>query len=113
MNNRVRVFRPPGERLNPAFDLQRHTALTAGVMVWGAIAYNTLSALVMICGIMTAQRYGQDILQSHMLPLMQRLPGAIFQHDNARPHIARVSQDYLRTVTTFPLPTRLPDLSPI
>ncbi|GFU52125.1 uncharacterized protein TNCV_3066831 [Trichonephila clavipes] len=27
---------------------------------------------------MTAQRYVHDILQPHVLPLMQRLPGAIF-----------------------------------
>ncbi|GFY21954.1 transposable element Tcb2 transposase [Trichonephila clavipes] len=33
-DNRVRVGRPRGERLNPAFALQRHTTLTAGVMVW-------------------------------------------------------------------------------
>ncbi|GFT94365.1 uncharacterized protein TNCV_2391501 [Trichonephila clavipes] len=33
---------------------------------------------------MTAQRYVHDILQPHALPLMQRLPGAIFQQDNAR-----------------------------
>ncbi|GFU72948.1 transposable element Tcb1 transposase [Trichonephila clavipes] len=32
---------------------------------------------------------------------MKRLSGAIFQQDNARPHTARVSQDCLRTVTTF------------
>ncbi|GFV09795.1 hypothetical protein TNCV_2598501 [Trichonephila clavipes] len=32
-DNRVRVWRPRGERLNPAFALQRHTAPTAGVMV--------------------------------------------------------------------------------
>ncbi|GFU64656.1 uncharacterized protein TNCV_3578901 [Trichonephila clavipes] len=31
-DNRVCVWRPHGERLNPAFALQRHTALTAGVM---------------------------------------------------------------------------------
>ncbi|GFY34251.1 uncharacterized protein TNCV_2505541 [Trichonephila clavipes] len=50
---------------------------------------------------MTAQRYVHDILQPHMLPLMQRLQEAIFQQDNARPHTARVSQDCLRTVTTL------------
>ncbi|GFV95376.1 transposable element Tcb1 transposase [Trichonephila clavipes] len=44
---------------------------------------------------------------------MQRLPGAIFQQDNARPHTARVSQDCPRTVTTLPWPARSPDLSPI
>ncbi|GFV92720.1 transposable element Tcb1 transposase [Trichonephila clavipes] len=44
---------------------------------------------------------------------MQRLPGAIFQQDNARTHTARVSQVYLRTVTTLPWPARSPDLTPI
>ncbi|GFW79354.1 transposable element Tcb2 transposase [Trichonephila clavipes] len=44
---------------------------------------------------------------------MQRLPGVIFQQDNARPHTTRVSQDYLRTFTNLPWPTRSPDLSPI
>ncbi|GFV70203.1 transposable element Tcb1 transposase [Trichonephila clavipes] len=41
---------------------------------------------------------------------MQRLPGATFTQDNARPHTARVSQDCLRTVTTLPWATRSPDL---
>ncbi|GFX81387.1 uncharacterized protein TNCV_142371 [Trichonephila clavipes] len=49
---------------------------------------------------MTTQRYVHDILQPHVLSLMQRLPGAIFQQDNARPHQARVSQYYHHTVTT-------------
>ncbi|GFX17204.1 uncharacterized protein TNCV_2857271 [Trichonephila clavipes] len=42
------------------------------------------------------------MLQPHVLPLMHRLPGAIFEQDNARPHMTRVSQDRLRTVTTIP-----------
>ncbi|GFX20716.1 transposable element Tcb1 transposase [Trichonephila clavipes] len=62
---------------------------------------------------MTAQRCVHDILQPHVLPLMQRLPGAIFQQDNARPHTARLSQDCLHTVTTLHWPARSPDLSPI
>ncbi|GFY23667.1 transposable element Tcb2 transposase [Trichonephila clavipes] len=108
-DTRVRVWRPSAQRLNPAFALQRHTALTAGVMVWGAIAYNTRSPLVLIHGTMTAQRDVHDILQPNVLPLMQRLLGALFQQDNARPHTARVSQVCLRTVTTLPWS----DLSPI
>ncbi|GFX67357.1 transposable element Tcb2 transposase [Trichonephila clavipes] len=40
-DNPVRVWRPHGERLNSAFALQQHTAPTAGVMLWGTIAYNT------------------------------------------------------------------------
>ncbi|GFU48372.1 transposable element Tcb1 transposase [Trichonephila clavipes] len=77
-DNRVRVWRPRGERLNPAFALQRYTTPTAGVMVWGTIAYNKQSPLVLIHGTMTAQRYVHDILQPHVLPLMQRFPGAFF-----------------------------------
>ncbi|GFT67415.1 transposable element Tcb2 transposase [Trichonephila clavipes] len=92
--NRVRVWRPRGERLNPAFALQPlHTTPTAGLMVWGSIAYNTRSPLVLIHGTMTAQWDVHQILQPHVLPLMQRLLGAIFQQDNAGPHTARVSQD--------------------
>ncbi|GFX90510.1 transposable element Tcb2 transposase [Trichonephila clavipes] len=44
---------------------------------------------------------------------MQRLPGAIFQQGNARPHTTKVSKDCLHTLTTLPWPARSPDLSPI
>ncbi|GFT95561.1 transposable element Tcb2 transposase [Trichonephila clavipes] len=109
-DNRVRVWRPRGERLNLAFAFQRHTA---GVMVWGAVSYNIRLPLVLIRGPMTGQRYLHDVLQPHALPLMQRFPGAIFQQDNAQFHTAKVSQDCLHTVTTLPWPARSPDLSPI
>ncbi|GFY23946.1 transposable element Tcb1 transposase [Trichonephila clavipes] len=59
---------------------------------------------------MTAQWYVHDILQPHVL---QRILGAIFQQDNAQPHTARVSQDFLRTASSLPWPSRFPDLSPI
>ncbi|GFW45328.1 transposable element Tcb2 transposase [Trichonephila clavipes] len=52
-----------------------------------------------------------DMLQPHVLSLMQRLPGAIFQQDKVRPHTARVSQDCLHTVTTLSWPARSPYLS--
>ncbi|GFX66084.1 transposable element Tcb2 transposase [Trichonephila clavipes] len=44
---------------------------------------------------------------------MQRLPDAIFQQHNARPHMAGVSQYCLSTVTILPWFVRSPDLSPI
>ncbi|GFV05113.1 transposable element Tcb1 transposase [Trichonephila clavipes] len=61
---------------------------------------------------MTARRHVHDILQLHVLPLMQPLPAAIFRQ-NALPHTARMSQDCLRTVTTLPWFARSLDLSPI
>ncbi|GFU61425.1 transposable element Tcb2 transposase [Trichonephila clavipes] len=60
-----------GARANPdsisavmtivTFVLQRHTAPTAGVIVWGAINYNTRSPLVLVRGTMTAQCRGRII----------------------------------------------------
>ncbi|GFW77298.1 transposable element Tcb2 transposase [Trichonephila clavipes] len=60
-----------------------------------------------------SQRYVHDILQPHVLLLIQLLPGALFQQDNARPHTAMVSQNCLRTVTTLHWPVRSPGLTPI
>ncbi|GFU59425.1 HTH_Tnp_Tc3_2 domain-containing protein [Trichonephila clavipes] len=42
-DNRVRLWRRPSERYNSPLTVLRHTARTAGVMVWGAIAYDSRS----------------------------------------------------------------------
>ncbi|GFX10714.1 transposable element Tcb2 transposase [Trichonephila clavipes] len=62
---------------------------------------------------MTAQRYVRNVLQLSVLPLMQRLPEAISQQVNARPHTAKVSQDCLLTVTIILWPALSPDLPPM
>ncbi|GFU48903.1 transposable element Tcb1 transposase [Trichonephila clavipes] len=59
---------------------------------------------------MRAQWYVHYILQPHVLPLMQRLLGAIF---STILELTRQGGDCLRTVTTLPLPARSPVLSPI
>ncbi|GFV77374.1 transposable element Tc1 transposase [Trichonephila clavipes] len=87
-DNRARVWRRPGERYNSPHTVLSHTARIAGVMVWGIIAYDSRTFL-------------------------NGLPGAIFQQDNARPHTARVPQDFLRHFQTIPRPARSPDLSSI
>ncbi|GFU34379.1 transposable element Tcb2 transposase [Trichonephila clavipes] len=69
--------------------------------------------LVLIRGTMADQWYVHDVLQPHVFSLMQRLLEAIFQKDNARSHMAIVSQDCLRTVITLPWPALSSDLSPI
>ncbi|GFX30488.1 transposable element Tcb2 transposase [Trichonephila clavipes] len=80
-------------------------------MVWGAIAYDSRSTLIVMRGTLTGQHYVDDILQPHVGPFLNGLPGAIFQQDNARPHTARVAQDFLRHFQTLPWPARSPDLS--
>ncbi|GFU66512.1 transposable element Tcb1 transposase [Trichonephila clavipes] len=81
-------------------------------MVWGAIAYNSRSTLIVIRGTLTDPRHADDILLALVGPFLNGLPGAIFQQDNARPHTAIVAQDFLRHFQTFPWPTRPPRFVP-
>ncbi|GFX33492.1 transposable element Tcb2 transposase [Trichonephila clavipes] len=112
-DNRVRVWRRPGERYNSPHTVLRHTARTAGVLVWGAIAYDSWSTLIVMRETLTGQRYVDDILRPHVGNFLNDVPGAILQQDNARPHTARVPQDFLRHFQTLPWPARSPDLSPV
>ncbi|GFV42922.1 transposable element Tcb2 transposase [Trichonephila clavipes] len=48
----------------------RHTARPAGVMVWGAIAYDSRSTLIVMRGTLTGQRYVDDILRPHAVLLL-------------------------------------------
>ncbi|GFX05724.1 DDE_3 domain-containing protein [Trichonephila clavipes] len=82
-------------------------------MVWGIIAYDSRSTLIVMRGTLTGQRYVDDILRPHVGIFLNDLPGAIFQQDNARQHSARVAQDFLCHFQTLPWPARSPDLSPV
>ncbi|GFV73067.1 DDE_3 domain-containing protein [Trichonephila clavipes] len=82
-------------------------------MVWGAIAYDSRSTLIVMHGTLTGQRYVDDILQPHVEPFLNGLPGAISQQDNANPQTTRVAQDFLRHIQTLPWPARSPDLFPV
>ncbi|GFU63914.1 transposable element Tcb2 transposase [Trichonephila clavipes] len=66
------------------------------VRVWRRRAYDSQSTLIVMRGILTGQRYVDDILRPHVGPFLNGLPGAIFQQDNTRPHTARVAQDFLQ-----------------
>ncbi|GFT82840.1 transposable element Tcb1 transposase [Trichonephila clavipes] len=112
-DNRVRVWRRPGERYNSPYTVLRHTARTAGVMVWGVIAYDSRSTLIVMRGTLMGQRYVDDILRPHVGPFLDGFPGAIFQQDNAPPYTARVAQDFLRHFQTLPWLARSPDFSPV
>ncbi|UYV68767.1 Transposase [Cordylochernes scorpioides] len=112
-SRRVRVWRRRGERSNPAAIVERPTVRQRGIMVWGAIAYDSRSPLLRIQGTMTAQRYVDDVLRPVTLPYLQGVPNALYQRDNARPHTARISQQALQDVQMLPWPPYSPDLSPI
>ncbi|GFX23187.1 transposable element Tcb1 transposase [Trichonephila clavipes] len=68
--------------------IHRHTGPALGIMVWGGIGYHSRTPLVRIA--------------------------AIFQQDNARPHVARIVQRFFVNyqIELLPWPARFPDLSP-
>ncbi|UYV64615.1 hypothetical protein LAZ67_3001324 [Cordylochernes scorpioides] len=112
-SRRVRVWRRRGERSNPAAIVESPTVRQRGIMVWGAIAYDSRSPLLRIQGTMTAQRYVYDVLRPVTLPYLLGVPNALYQQDNARPHTARISQQALQDVQMLPWPPYSPDLSSI
>ncbi|GFX21280.1 transposable element Tcb2 transposase [Trichonephila clavipes] len=83
------------------------------VWVWRRPACVSRSTLIVMRGTLMGQRYVYDILRPHVGPFLNDLPEAVFQQDNARPHTARVAQDFLRHFQTLPWPTRSPYLSPV
>ncbi|GFW73900.1 transposable element Tcb1 transposase [Trichonephila clavipes] len=61
------------------------------------------------------QRYISEVLEPVVLPYLLGLATAIFQQDNARPHVARIFQRFFinHQIELLPWPARSPDLSPI
>ncbi|GFV62385.1 transposable element Tcb1 transposase [Trichonephila clavipes] len=109
-DHRTRVWRRTGQRSDPAFIVERHTAISQGVTVWGA-KWDTRSSLVVLQGTLTARRYVDDILTPIVLPMLSSRPGAIYQQDNVRPHTARLSQQCLQGYDVLPWPARSPDFA--
>ena len=58
------------------------------------------SPLIVVPGNLTAARYRDEILRPVAVPLVQQHQ-MTFQHDNARPHVARVCQVFLETKTLY------------
>ena len=84
------------------------------VMVWGGISHGVKMPLVVIQGNLTAVRYWDQVLMPHILPLVNA-HNLTFQHDNTRPHVARVCRNFLNqnNVQVLDWPPYSPDLNPI
>ncbi|GFX95078.1 transposable element Tc1 transposase [Trichonephila clavipes] len=92
-DRRIRVRRFAGERCLPGCVIERYSGLTPGVIVRGAISYQGRSNLLRI----------------------ESIPGAIFQQDNAHPHVAKTVRDFCSAqhMQLLPWPAYSPDMSSI
>ena len=113
-DGRLRLYRRRGEQFADACVFERDRYGGGSVMLWGGISHGVKSPLIVVPGNLTAVRYRDEILRPVAVPLVQQHQ-ITFQHDNARPHVARVYQDFLANNNIVPLdwPPYSPDLSPI
>ncbi|GFX25040.1 transposable element Tcb1 transposase [Trichonephila clavipes] len=74
--------------------IHRHTGPTPSIMICGGIGYHSRTLLVRIIGTLNSQRYISEVLEPVVLSSYQGLLTAIFQQDNARPHVARIFQRF-------------------
>ena len=116
---RPRVLRTAAEKYCSACVLKDVSKDRHGVMVWGAITRNGLSAFCLLDGGVTATVY-TSVLEEHLLGLLDELPLAesdsyTFQQDNARVHTGLEAQAFfvLSGVEPTDWPPYSPDLSPI
>ncbi|GFU79046.1 transposable element Tc1 transposase [Trichonephila clavipes] len=84
-------------------------------MIWGAISYHGRFNLLRIEGNLNSNRYVLEVLQSKVVPFLQDIPGAIFQQDNARPHVAKTVRDLCSAqhMQLLPWPAYSPYMSSI
>ena len=92
-------------------------------MVWGCFVGNKLGPLVFIDGAVNKESYIQ-LLEQNLLPFIDILHedgirNIVFQQDNASPHNAKVTKDWLNAMaerhgfTIMKFPRNSPDLNPI
>ncbi|GFT95049.1 transposable element Tcb1 transposase [Trichonephila clavipes] len=114
-DDRIRVWRHRGERVLNSCVMHHHIGPTPGIMVWGGIGYHSRTPFVHIAGTLNSQSYISEVLEPVVLPYLQGLATAIFQQNNARPHVTRIVQRFFvnHQIELLPWPARSADLSPV
>ncbi|GFY32855.1 transposable element Tcb1 transposase [Trichonephila clavipes] len=93
-NSWIRVWRHRRERMLNSCFILCHTGPAPDIMVWSSIGYHSRTALVRIAGTLNGQLYISEVLEPVVLPYLQGLATAIFQQDNAQPHVTRIVQRF-------------------
>ena len=94
-DGRDRVWRRNGEIYAECCVKQRDRWGGGSVLVWGGIMADNRTQLHVFDRSINAQTNRDQILAPIVQPFMRRhLPNGVFQHDNARPHIARLCTQF-------------------
>ena len=116
-DRRLRCYRRTGERYD---DDKVQTVQNRGygtVMVWGGVVGLNRTPLVRLNGRLRSGDYIDQILEEYVVPLFHHgvVPVDIFMHDNAPPHRANVTKQFLvdENVPTMDWPAVSPDMNPI
>ncbi len=85
-----------------------------GVMVWAGVCYGQQTQVHFSNGILNAQRHRDEILRP-IFVLFLHDHHLMLQHDNARPHVARICTQFLEAenIPVISWPAYSPDMSPI
>ena len=115
-DSRIRTWRRRNERFDRRCIMPVRAYNGGSVMVWGCISVTGRTDLVILPPpAMTSNRYINDVLRPHVLPLRRLHQNFVFMQDNARPHTANVTRRFFERhdVTLLPHPPNSPDLNPI
>ena len=109
------MFRRTGERYADCCVVEVNRFGGGGLMVWAGISRNFKTDLHIVRGRLNAAAYRDNISQPIVVPFMRNNGLTLLQQDNARPHTARLTTDFLRqqVVNVMPWPLLSPDLNPI
>jgi hypothetical protein len=106
-----------GERYSLCNIVPRLSFNGDSIMVWGGISANARTDLVLIDrGAINAHTYIEDVLLNHVVTFAPLIGNNfILMGDNARPHMARVVNEFLDEVgiSRMEWPPKSPDLNPI
>lgn len=118
-DRRQHVYRRSGERFADTCVIETDRCGRGSVMIWAGFTRDHKTQLVFLeygrgRGL-TAQRYLDQVLQPIVILFLAAHPGTVFQQDNARPHAARRTQNFLAAINvqTLPWPSLSPDMNPI
>ena len=114
-DGRARVYRRPRERYAQCCVVEVNRFGGGGVMVWAGISRDFKTDLHIVQGRLNARNNRDNILQPIAVPFIRNNGLALLQQDNARPHTARITMDFLRQqgVNVLPWPAYSTDLNPL